>query len=288
MVVDDVEDHLETRVVQAGHHLLELREGEVRHPGVTRIGREEADGVVAPVVAQPPLDEEVVVDEGVDRQQLDGGDAEVAYVMHHLAHRHAGKGAAQRRRHAGMAHGVAAHMRLVDDHALPRHARRRFAAPGEGRVDHPAFRHAGGAVRGAEAQIGVRIAKLVAVHLGAPAQLAHVRFRVRVEQQLVGVEAVTGTRIIRPVHAIGVDRAGAGGVHVAVPDLVGILRQLDAFELGLASLVEQAQLHLRRMRREQREIDAEPVPGGAQRMRQALGESGSDGRDLHQRSGTPY
>ena len=47
-----------------------------RRRGVARLGREEADRVVAPVVRQPLLEQMAVVDEGVDRQQLDRGDAE--------------------------------------------------------------------------------------------------------------------------------------------------------------------------------------------------------------------
>ena len=39
--------------------------------GVARLRREEAERVVAPVIAQAALDQVAVVDEGVDRQQLD-------------------------------------------------------------------------------------------------------------------------------------------------------------------------------------------------------------------------
>ena len=66
---------------------------------VARLGREEADRVVAPVVAQPPLDQMAVVDERVHRQQLDRGDAEALQVVDHRRGRQAGVGAAQRRRH---------------------------------------------------------------------------------------------------------------------------------------------------------------------------------------------
>ena len=43
----------------------------------SRVRREVADRVVAPVVAQAALDEMAVVHEVVDRQQFDRGDAEL-------------------------------------------------------------------------------------------------------------------------------------------------------------------------------------------------------------------
>src|SRR3989338_6311848 len=50
-----------------------------------------------------------------------------------------------------------------------------------------------------------------------------------------------------------------------MPDLVGVFGQLDPLDFLVALVIEKAQLHTRGMRREQREIDAEAVPGGAQR-----------------------
>ena len=50
----------------------------------------------------------------------------------------------------------------------------------------------------------------------------------------------------------------------AVEDLVGIFGQLDPFELGLALVVEQAQLDLGGVGREECEVDARPVPGRAE------------------------
>ena len=72
-------------------------------------------------------------------------------------------------------------------------------------------------------------------------------------------------RLVGAVHAVAVDRAGPRVGQIAVPDLVGVFGQLDALELALAVVVEQAELDLGRVGREQREIDAEPVPGGAER-----------------------
>ena len=83
VVVDDVEDHLDARRVQRLDQLLELLHllAALAARGVLVVRREVADRVVAPVVAQAALDEVRVVDELVDRQQLDRGDAEPLQVL---------------------------------------------------------------------------------------------------------------------------------------------------------------------------------------------------------------
>ncbi len=70
-------------VVQASHHALELLDlaALAGHRRVRVVRREEADRVVAPVVRQALLDEAVVGDELVHRQQLDRGHAEPLQVL---------------------------------------------------------------------------------------------------------------------------------------------------------------------------------------------------------------
>ena len=75
VVVDDVKDHLEPAIVQPRDHLLEFAQ-RVGHVGsVARIGRKKADRIIAPIVLEAFLEQVIVVDEGVDRQELDGRDA---------------------------------------------------------------------------------------------------------------------------------------------------------------------------------------------------------------------
>ena len=95
VVVDDVEDDLEAGLVEARHHLLEFAQAVGAVGGVARVGREEADRVVAPIVGQTLLEQMTVVDEGVDRQQLDRGHAERPDVIDHVLAAEAGVGAAQ-------------------------------------------------------------------------------------------------------------------------------------------------------------------------------------------------
>ena len=78
VVVDHVQDHLDAGIVEVRDHLLEFGEGEIRVGGIAAGRGEEADRVVAPVVLEALFDQVAVVHEGVDRQQLDGRDAELS------------------------------------------------------------------------------------------------------------------------------------------------------------------------------------------------------------------
>ncbi len=77
VVVDHVEDHFEAGGVEGLDHRLELDNllAQVTRTGVAGFRRKVTQGVVAPVVDQPPIEQELVVDEGVRRHQFHGGDA---------------------------------------------------------------------------------------------------------------------------------------------------------------------------------------------------------------------
>jgi hypothetical protein len=55
-----------------------------------------------------------------------------------------------------------------------------------------------------------------------------------------------------------------------MPDFIGAFGQLDAFGLFLSTVIEQAELDLRRMSRKQREINTEAIPGRPKRKRLAF------------------
>ena len=74
--------------------------------------------------------------------------------------------------------------------------------------------------------------ELVAKQLGSPIQIAHQLLCVGVEHELVGIEAVTGVRLIRTVDAVAVDRSGPRRREIAVPDFIGIFGKLDPLEFG--------------------------------------------------------
>src|SRR3546814_147782 len=73
-------------------------------------------------------------------------------------------------------------------------------------------------------------------------------------------------RLVGAMHAVAVVLPRANVVQVAVPDLVGVLRQGDALQLAAAGAVEEAELDLLGMGGEEREVHARAVPGGPERI----------------------
>ena len=69
---------------------------------IAHLGREEAERVVAPVVAQALVEQVPVIDEGVHGHQFDRGDPEAQQVIDHRRGGKACVGAAQARRHVRM------------------------------------------------------------------------------------------------------------------------------------------------------------------------------------------
>ena len=144
VVVDDVEDHLDARVVQVADHRLELLHLAARPAVRLRVGvvgGQERDGVVAPVVREALLLQVVVGDELVHRHELHRGDAQVLQVLDHHRVRQARVGAAQLLGDAGVLDGEALDVRLVDHGLVVGDARVAVAAPVEERVDDHGLRH---------------------------------------------------------------------------------------------------------------------------------------------------
>ena len=124
MVVDDVEDDFDARLMHGAHERLELLHLLApvagRRIGVVR--REEADRVVAPVVGQALVVQTAVGDELVHGHQLDGGDAELGEVVDHHRVGEAGVGAADGLRDVGVLDRHALDVGLVDERLVVRDA----------------------------------------------------------------------------------------------------------------------------------------------------------------------
>ncbi|EXI74697.1 MAG: hypothetical protein AW07_01625 [Candidatus Accumulibacter sp. SK-11] len=177
-----------------------------------------------------------------------------------------GIGAAQFGRHLRVQAGEALDVQLVDDALMPGNIRAAVPVPVESGIDHLALGHARPAIAAAEAQILVGTADAV-TELGiAPLDGADNRFGVGVEQQLVRIEAVPFLRPIRTMDPVAVQLPGAHFGQIRMPDLIGLLGQLDTLAFLPPAVVEQAQLDLVRVLREQGEIDPFAIPGSAQRI----------------------
>ena len=116
---------------------------------------------------------------------------------------------------------------------------------------HHRLRHHRGVVAAVERQVGAGAVVLEAVVQVARGQLARELPGIGIEQELVGIEAVSVLRLVRPVHAIAVKLPGADAGDMPVPDIAGSLRQRDALELAARRRTGTARPspHARRTRR---------------------------------------
>jgi hypothetical protein len=89
VVVNYVEDDLQVSIMEMGDHLFEFRDRSGCE--VTRIRSEEADSIVAPIISQSLLEQQAIVDEGLERKQLDGSDAQASDVVDDFLTRQARK-----------------------------------------------------------------------------------------------------------------------------------------------------------------------------------------------------
>src|SRR5215472_511242 len=188
------------------------------------------------------------------------------------------KGASELRRHLPMAHSETPDVHLVGDSHFPGDRWTALASPSEGGVDHPAFRNKGGAVPLVKAEVLVGMVEGIAEQLRAPFEAANELLGVGVDQQLVRVEAVPGFWFVWPIRAVAVGGPRPGCRQVAVPNLVGVFRQLYALELGPAIQVEETDLDLGGVSGKDREVDAEPIPGRTKRERSPLAKACSEHR----------
>ncbi len=102
----------------------------------------------------------------------------------------------------------------------------------------------------------VGVAEFVAVVLGAPGEAADDLARIRVEQQLVRIEAMAVLGLIRPMRAQAVDQAGADAFEETVEDAVVRAVQRVALQFARAAGVEHAEFDLGGVVGEDGEVDA--------------------------------
>ena len=223
--------------------------------------REEAEGVVAPVVAQAALDQVGVVHELVHRHQLDRGHPEALQVFHDRRVGDAGVGATKSVGDVGVKLGEALDVRLVDQALVVRDVQRAVTGPVEERVHHHAEHHPG---RGVLVVAGALVAEVVAEEGLVPLDGAVGGLGVRVQQQLVRVAAHAGVRVERAVHPVAVPLARIHLGQVGVPDVGVHLGQLNPRLVAIR--VEQAQLDALCHLAEQGEVRAPPVVGRTERV----------------------
>ena len=260
VVVDHVQDHFDVRLVQCAHHGLELLHltTQVGSRAVLVVRGEERNGVVAPVVTQPLIQQRGVLHELVHRHQFDRRHTQLLQVLYDRGVRHARVRTALLLGNLRVLHGQALDVGFVDHGLVVRRVRGAVALPVEERVDHHALHHVLGGVL---IVVGVLVAEVVGEHGLVPVHATLHGLDVGVEQQLAGVAAQTLGRVPRAVHAVAVALTGLDLREVGVPHVA--VHGGDIHAGFLAVLVEQTQLNLFGHFREKGEISACAVERGA-------------------------
>jgi hypothetical protein len=183
------------------------------------------------------------VNELVDGQQLDRGDAEALEVLDDGGMREPRIGAAQRLGHVWVQVGQSLDVGLVDDRVGERCARRSVVAPVEGLFSHDGA-----------GDVWSRVGGVAPVDGRVPLDAATDGAGVGIEEQLGRVAAQTGVRVPRAVDPEAVTRAVAGPGHVTLPDAA--IGELERMALLAAAFVEEADVHAVGDAAEHREANA--------------------------------
>ncbi|SSW81982.1 Uncharacterised protein [Klebsiella pneumoniae] len=231
-----------------------------RRAVVARRRSKKAQRVIAPEVLQPAIEQMLVIREPVNRQQLHRGNAQAFDIVDRGFVPHPLKRPAQLGRNGRVHLGKPFHVALIDNGMRPGDVRPVVVLPVKSvRVDNPAFRRKRRAVAGIKAQIQLVMPQRIAEMGVVPVDVTHQFASVRVDEQLMRVKAMTVFRVVGAVDAIAVQRARLQVRHIAVPDLMGILRQLQPGDFRFPGRVKQTELHSFSVRGEQREVNALPV-----------------------------
>ncbi len=225
--------------MQGLDHLLELAHLLARGPRgrVLVVRSEEADRVVAPVVAEALVSERRVLHELVRRQELDGGDPEVGEVLDRCRVRESGVGAADLLGDVGVLLREALDVHLVHDGVGVGGPRAGVAVPVEVAVGDDGLRHRA-------RRVGVvpllRVLHVVAEERLPPLVRPVDRGRVGVEQELRRVVPQPVRRVPGAVDPEAVAGADGDVRHDVVEGVAGAVPELGAV-FG-AVLVEAAEL----------------------------------------------
>ena len=201
----------------------------------------------------------------VHRQKFYRGHPQLLQVIGGFVRAEAGIGAAQRFRNGLHEAGEAFDVKFIDAGAVQGRARSLVAAPVEAGVHDHAERGERGRIMLVETEIRMFVAKRVAKQFRAPLlQGTADGLGVGIEQNLVGIEAVTVFRLIGAMHPVAVKLAAPDAMHKTMPHLIGAFRQRDARFGVLPGRVEEAKLDLGCIGGKKGEIDPALPEGGTE------------------------
>src|SRR4029079_3892189 len=179
--------------------------------------------------------------------------------------RESGIGAAQVFGDIRVSRGISVYMHFVDDRLIRRRAQQLVAAPGERLIDHDTFGYKAGVITIVEGEIGLWITDPVPEQRIRPVDIAGNRLRVRIDQDLGGVESEADFGLVQAMHRVPVQWSGPYLGEVAGPDEISAFFDPNAVRfLRTIRSPEQTELHRRRIFREQRKIHSLAVPRRSQ------------------------
>ena len=193
--------------MQAADHRLELADGSAG--GIAWLGGKKTNGVIAPVVAETLFDKDAVINEGMYRHQLDGGNTQAFQIIDHRGCRQSSISSAQGRGNFRMQLGETLDVHLINHALVPGNARRLICSPTEGGINHYAFEHAGSTVAAIEGEIFLGMTNPVAEVRIAPLQIILDLLGVGIQQQLMVIKTVSVGRIVRTVDTVAIQQSGA-------------------------------------------------------------------------------
>src|SRR5690606_21772777 len=117
---------------------------------------------------------------------------------------------------------------------------RTVPAPGKGVIDDHGLERATGIIAPVKREIAARAAHAVSEMCIAPDRTPRDALGIGIEQQLVGIEAVSLPGVIGAMDPIPVELSGGNVRQEAMPDIVGPLRQRYTLKLATPLGVEQA------------------------------------------------
>src|SRR5262245_12270058 len=230
MVVDDIEDDFDAGIMQSRHGRSKCIERSIR--GITRLGCEKAQRIVAPIVAKAALDQMAIIDKGVDRQQFKCGDTQTLEMIDHRRCRKAAIRTAPSGRHILAKLSQPLDVGFVDDRVLPGDRRSTFFAPCERFVDHHALWNSTSVVPPIEREVGARAAGAIPEMRVTPDEAPCELFGIGIDEQLVRIEAQSALGLIRAMNPVTVELSRHDIVEVAVPDVLCAFWQRDALNLA--------------------------------------------------------
>jgi hypothetical protein len=176
----------------------------------------------------------------MDREKLDGCDAQRLEMAQNGRLDEATESTARTLRNVRVKHDVAADVCLVDYRFFPGYAGRAIASPSEVEVHDPTLRDNGALSRSSK------------------------------------VVSSPGLGLIRAMNPIAINSPGPRVRHKAVPDLISVFGQCNAIKLAETLVIKKAKLNFRGGGGKQREINPRSVHVAPQRMRHTLPQTAPD------------